>query len=276
MLEVANVQYRVKERTLLQGITVNIKPSAVTAIMGPNGAGKSTLLKIMSGELKAFAGEVRWFGQKINAHSNQDLAKVRAVLRQQYALTMPFTVYDIILMGRYPHFRHKPTLQCTRVIEEVSEYVGVTQYMDRNYLTLSGGEQQRVQLARVLAQVWDTQDANRLILLDEPVSALDIKYQHHLLDLVQDLTRRNFTIVVVLHDLNLAMQYADDVLLMKKGAIVESGNCHTVLDEQNIWNTFQVAVSLIHHKEAAYPFIATRMQRSHQESFHNHTRFIKN
>lgn len=251
MLQLSNISYQVQGRTLLNNINVAIRPGAVTALMGSNGAGKSTLLKIISGELKTKTGSVVWNGKELALWDIKELAKTRSVLRQQYNMQMPFSVHDIIAMGRYPHYQNKLTSQCKEVIRKVSEYVGVDHFLNRNYLTLSGGEQQRVQLARVLAQVWDTPSDQRLILLDEPVSALDIHYQHQLLALVKALTTANFTVIAVLHDLNLAMQYADDVMLLKKGNTVSFATKEVSLNEVNILETFGVQASL--HQAANYP-----------------------
>lgn len=251
MLTLRNISYKVPSRYLLEDVSASIRPGAFTALMGSNGAGKSTLLKTISGELRPTGGQVIWNGKDLAAWDLKELAKTRAVLRQQYMMQMPFTVFEIIAMGRYPHFRNRLGQQCKSVIAKVAEYTGVDRFMERNYLTLSGGEQQRVQLARVLAQVWDTPAEQRLILLDEPVSALDIHYQHQLLALVKALTQAQFTVVAVLHDLNLAMQYADDVLLLKGGKVVEFASKEKALDEHFIFETFGVQASL--HRAQDYP-----------------------
>src|SRR5690606_7041285 len=155
--------------------------------------------------------------------------------------SLPFSVYEIIEMGRYPYFKAKATIRCKEVINEVAQYIGVQELLERNYLSLSGGEQQRVQLARVLVQVWDAPEGQKLILLDEPVSALDIYYQHHLLALAQQLAKQqSFTIIAVIHDLNLALQYSDDVLLLKKGKQIAFGNCIDVLNKEYILDTFNI------------------------------------
>ena len=251
MLQVDHISYQAQGKTLLNDVSVAVRSGTFTAFMGANGAGKSTLLKIIGGETKASKGTITWDGKKLEDWNIKELAKVRSVLRQQYNVQMPFTVEDIIAMGRYPHFRHKMTAQCKTVLKEVAEYVGVAQFMKRNYLTLSGGEQQRVQLARVLAQVWDTPTEQRLVLLDEPVSALDIQYQHQVLALVKGLTTSGFTVVAVLHDLNLAMQYSDDILMLKKGNKVTFGPKEEALNEAHIYETFGVEAAL--HQAQGYP-----------------------
>ncbi len=251
MLQVNNISYQVQGRDLLQQVNAMIRPGAFTALMGSNGAGKSTLLKIISGELKPSAGTVTWQGKALKDWDQKELAKTRAVLRQQYAMQLPFSVFDIISMGRYPHFRNKLSSQCREVIAKVATYTGVEHLMKRDYLTLSGGEQQRVQLARVLAQVWDTPSDHKLVLLDEPVSALDIHYQHQLLSLVKGLSHANFTVVAVLHDLNLAMQYADDVLLLKQGKTIRFAAKEEALSAEPIYETFGVKAAL--HQAEDYP-----------------------
>jgi len=255
MLHIRDISYQVQDRLLLQQVNAAIRPGALTALMGSNGAGKSTLLRIISGELKPTGGSISWNGRALAHWNIKELAKTRAVLRQHYNVQMPFSAFDIVAMGRYPHFRHKLTDQCRMVIGKVAAYTGIEQLLDRNYLTLSGGEQQRVQLARVLAQVWDTPSDHKLILLDEPVSALDIHYQHQLLALAKGLTSASFTVVAVLHDLNLAMQYADDVLLLKKGRTIGFAAKEEALNADRIYRTFGVQAALHQPDNYPHPFI---------------------
>ncbi len=246
MISIENINFTTtKGAVLLEQVNCTIQPGKITSIMGANGAGKSTLLKIISNEIKATKGNIIWDGIAMQQIKMDILAKKRSVLRQQYHLTLPFTAYQIIEMGRYPYFQSRVTERCVQVINEVAEYVGVTQLLERNYLTLSGGEQQRVHLARVLAQVWDAPKGQKLIILDEPVSALDIYYQHHLLALVQKLAKEDdYTIIAVIHDLNLALQYSDDTLLLKKGKQIAFGNTHAVLSQVNIFETFNIHANI--------------------------------
>ncbi|WP_118949715.1 heme ABC transporter ATP-binding protein [Taibaiella helva] len=255
MLQVNHISYQVQGRPLLTEVSAAIRPGALTALMGSNGAGKSTLLKLISGALQPSAGHITWQGKAMKDWDQRALARTRAVLRQQYSVQLPFSVFDIIAMGRYPHFRSKLTEQCRNVIAKVAAYTGTEQLLNRNYLTLSGGEQQRVQLARVLAQVWDTPSDQKLVLLDEPVSALDIQYQHQLLALVKGLTQAQFTVIAVLHDLNLAMQYADDVLLLKAGRTVRFAAKEEALDAPHIYETFGVKAALHQAEDYPHPFI---------------------
>lgn len=266
MLKISNIGFKVKEQSLLQDINVVVRTGTLTAVMGANGAGKSTLLKILSGDIKPSAGMVMWNGLKLSDYPVTELSRKRSVLRQQYNILLPFTAREIIEMGRYPHFNGKLTPHCKNVVEEVAAYVGVTGMMERNYLTLSGGEQQRVQLARVLVQVWDAPKGEKLIMLDEPVSALDIHYQHQLMALVKALTENSFTVIAVLHDLNLAMQYADDVLLLKKGETVAFGDKYSVMNEAAIRTTFDVTATLHYPVAYSYPFITVNGQINNKQT----------
>lgn len=260
MLQITEIGYKASERMLLQEVSFEVPTGALTAVMGANGAGKSTLLKILSGDLKAAHGTVTWNGKQLQEYKLDDISKRRSVLRQQYHIQLPFTVSDIVEMGRFPHGKGKLDAQSRLIIAEVAEYVGISGMMERNYLTLSGGEQQRAQLARVLVQVWDAPQGEKLIMLDEPVSALDIHYQHQLLALVEALTERGFTVLAVLHDLNLAMQYAHRVLLLKQGKTIAYGPTLEVMTKANIKETFNVEVGLHHHSDADYPFVTVKHQ----------------
>src|SRR5690606_11166902 len=140
-------------------------------------------------------------------YSPLELAKKRAMLAQQNNMSIAFKVREIVQMGRYPHYRSVPSQHDHEIVDEVKEACGITPMADRSYLSLSGGEQQRVQLARVLVQIWDNPDS--LLLLDEPVSALDLQFQQQVLALAKALSRKGFMVVVVLHDINLAALYSD-------------------------------------------------------------------
>lgn len=211
MIEAKNIHYK----TILQDISLNIKSGEMTVIVGPNGAGKSTLLKILAGTLKATSGEVSLYNQKIETFNVHELSKVRAMLSQHYRLSADFLVKDIVLMGRYPHFKDNPSKEDFEVVAETLELTGTSHLAERSILSLSGGEQQRVQLARVLAQLWHQKEA--ILLLDEPISSLDIRYQFEILEIAKQKSQEGFTVVAVLHDLNLALRFADQLILLKKG-----------------------------------------------------------
>ena len=155
MLKVENLTYRVKNRNLLHDVSFEAHPGQVLAIAGANGAGKSTLLKVCAGELSPSAGRA-WLHEKpLHSYPAGQLSRLRAVLPQQNAVSLPFLVSELVMMGRYPHFDLHPSSQDYAIVEKALRKVGMWGFAGRVFTSLSGGEQQRIQLARVLAQVWD-------------------------------------------------------------------------------------------------------------------------
>lgn len=248
-------------KVILDDIFCAFRASKLTAILGANGAGKSTLFKCINGEAKYQKGTIYWDNQPIQQFKNEQLSKQKAILRQHYQVSLPFTAREIIEMGRYAYFKSILTPRCQEVIALISELVGVTHLWDNSYLSLSGGEQQRVQLARVLTQIWDAPTSDRLLLLDEPVSALDIQYQHQLMQIMVQLTQQHgFTVVAIVHDLNLTVQYADDVMLMKQGQVHAMGTVNEVLTQEHIRQVFNVDVH-IHGTQALDAYIQVQPQK---------------
>lgn len=210
----------------------------MVAILGANGAGKSTLMKILCREKQPTAGRVLFDGKDLRDYSAKEMAAKRATLYQQNAVTMAFTVQEVVMMGRYGHYSSNPAERDLRAMQETMEVCGINYLADRSMLTLSGGEQQRVHLARVLAQVWDNKEA--LLLLDEPVSGMDLQYQHQTLAIAAALASKGFMIISVLHDINLAAQYADRILMLKGGRKWWDGSPMEVLTSQHIYTAFAV------------------------------------
>jgi len=196
-------------------------PDRVNVILGPNGAGKSTLMKIAAGRLKPTSGRVLLDERDIFAIDAGELALRRAFLSQHVEIDFAITVEEVVLMGRYPHFARAPGREDRRIVDAALELVGMSARRRQIYPTLSGGEQQRVQLARVLAQVWDDSDtpAPRTFFLDEPIASLDIHHQLQILDLIRTLPARRCTIIVTLHDLNLALDYGDRFVFLRDGEV---------------------------------------------------------
>ena len=178
MLRTENISYSIGKKSILDGISAEFHPGEFNMILGPNGSGKSTFLKIFSGEIHRNHGNVFYAGKQIRAIKNDELAKYRAVMSQQPELSFPLTVDEVVMMGRYPHFNFNPSKKDESICGEVMQRMNLQSFSDRNYLTLSGGEKQRVQFARVLAQVWEQpRNGLRYLFLDEPLASLDIKYQ---------------------------------------------------------------------------------------------------
>ena len=264
MLEVRNLSYQIRGRKLLNEVSFCAKPGELLAVVGANGAGKSTLLKLCTGELKSTTGAISLHGRGIETYSEKELASFRAVLPQQNSVIFPFLVSELVLMGRYPHFDFHPSEHDYLVAGLALKKVGMWEFASRVFTTLSGGEQQRVQLARVLAQIWDTSAG--LLFLDEPTTGLDLLHQHQLLEIAREFTQKGFCVVAILHDLNLAAQYADQIVMLRSGRIEAIGSPHEVITVGNIQRVFNLAVWLVNHPELACPMI---VPQQHQFSEHN-------
>lgn len=244
MIEAANICYRVGATVILDDVGLSIAPGTVTAILGPNGAGKSTLLKCLTGALRPDTGRIVLDGTPLGDYSLAALSRKRAVLSQASFVNFPFSVLEIVMMGRSPYVGSQVTGSDASVVREVLENVDAGQLQQRIFPTLSGGEQQRVHLARVLAQVWDRQNA--YLFLDEPTTALDLKHQHQILRLTRQIAQeRNMAVCLILHDLNLAMQYADRGVLMQDGRVVASDAVREVLTPRNIATVFEVPAQVV-------------------------------
>ena len=226
MVEVTGVHYRVGDAHILRGIDARFRPGKFNVILGPNGAGKSTLLKIATGLLAPSEGAVEYDGQAVATIGAETLARRRAVLSQHVELVFPMSVQDVVLMGRYPHYGRVPTARDREIVERALAIVEMTDKRRQSYTTLSGGEQQKVQLARVLAQIWnyDGPDGDKYLFLDEPTSNLDVHYQLHLLDVARELLRYRCTVIAILHDLNVAFHYGDAFFILEQGLVAQEAD----------------------------------------------------
>lgn len=241
MIKISNLGYHIRDKWLVKGLDYEFESGKIHMLCGPNGAGKSTLLKLLALEKKPHTGSIQYEGQAVDYNDRLKYAKQRAVLSQHTDIGFPMMVSEIIMMGRYPHFQSNPTKNDHKVCEEVIETLGLQAFRNRNYLTLSGGEQQRVQFARVLTQLWDIPaDSPRLLLLDEPISSLDLRHQFDFLHELKQFMDNRTTVIAILHDLNLALNYGDEALLLNKGQLFTGGKPSAVLNPENIRTVFQV------------------------------------
>jgi iron complex transport system ATP-binding protein len=238
MLVADSLTFKVGKRALVKDISFSLRQGELLVILGANGAGKSTLFRLLSGDRPPSSGSVKLHEKELGSYPSSALALKRAVLNQQNVVNMAFTVEEIVMMGRYPHYRNNPSLGDNEICAEVMELTGITSFAERSYLSLSGGEQQRVQLARVLAQIWDV--PNALLLMDEPVASLDLQYQQQTLAIAKMLTKRGFMVVSILHDINLAAQYADRIIMLKNGRKWYDGTVAEVLNTKNIYEVFEI------------------------------------
>lgn len=253
MISVNNVSYMAGKKALLRDINLEVKQGELLAIIGANGAGKSTLMKLLSGDQKAHGGEIVFDDFNINRIPSARLAKKRAVLSQHNTISVSFTTEDIVLMGRYPHFEMKPGPADMQIVKQVMADTGVQHLMGRDYSTLSGGEQQRVQLARVIAQIYDVPGA--YLFLDEPTNGLDLLYQQQILITARQLANKGYGVVAILHDINFASRYADRVLILKEGRKLALGTPDEVINTENIQQAFGVQVILFNANGLKCPLV---------------------
>ena len=221
------------DKVILDDVTLAFYPGAKIGVVGPNGMGKSTLLKCIYRVLKPAAGAVYLDGRELERYTCKESARRLAVVAQHNYYNFDFSVQDVVLMGRAPHKRalDRDSAEDYRIVREALETVGMADFAARSFSTLSGGEQQRVILARALAQ------QTPCLILDEPTNHLDINYQLQLMDLVRGLDR---TVIAAVHDLNIAAMYCDRLYAVKDGRIVGQGAPEKLLTPDFIREVYEV------------------------------------
>ena len=218
MLVARGVTVAIKGKTLLRDVDLSLSPGQVLAVVGPNGAGKSTLLKAMTGERKTTGGEIELDGRSLWHWPAAALASRRAVLAQSTEVVFPFLVSEIVTLGMRGSLT---AAEQQRLVQRALAAVDMSTMADRVYFTLSGGEKQRVQLGRVLAQVWSR--GCTYLMLDEPTSSLDLSHQLLILRLAREHALNGGGVLMILHDLNLASMAADEIVALKDGSRIASG-----------------------------------------------------
>jgi iron complex transport system ATP-binding protein len=252
LLKVDNVSFRYGEQWVLRGIDFTVEKGDFLGIIGPNGSGKTTLLRVIDGILAPQEGAVRLEGTEIGKLRREALARSVAVVPQYSALAFPFSVEEVVLMGRAPHlgrwrFEGDEDNRIARKAMEMTDTLGLAA---RDMESLSGGERQRVLIARALAQ------EPRLMLLDEPTAFLDIRHQVDFFDRIRLLNRdRGLTVIAVTHDINLAAHYCDRIILLKDGRIGAAGPVDTVITEENIRKAYETRVMVDRHPGTGSPRI---------------------
>jgi len=252
MLEVQNIAFSYDGVRVIDGVSFRVEDGEFVGVIGPNGSGKTTLLKLLSKVLGADSGNIKIKGKEISRISNKELARIIAVVPQESHVLFPFTVREIVLMGRYPHlgalaFEHREDF---RIAEEMMRTTDVAQFADRLITEVSGGEKQRVIIARALAQ------EPAAMLLDEPTAFLDIKHQIDVHELLKALNeKRRMTILCVSHDLNLAARYCKRLILLDRGRVAADGTPREVLTPENISRVFGVNVLVQQHPHTGSPIV---------------------
>lgn len=225
------------EKPILHGISQNIDRGSIYGILGPNGSGKTTLLDLIAGHKKPATGTVLYDGRPVHRIAKSRLARHIALVSQNFYINFPYTVMDVVMMGRYPYMaRFSPPSQTDyQIVEETMRITGVTKYRDHPVTRLSGGERQRTVFARALAQDTD------VLLLDEATSNLDINHTLTLLDVLRRRVQKNgLTVIAVFQDINLAAIYCDCMLFIKDGQILAAGPTHDMMDATLLASVFDV------------------------------------
>ena len=232
---------------IVSDITLGFASGRFNVILGPNGAGKSTLIRLAAGRLKPETGTLSYWGAPLASFDADALARRRAVLSQQIEMIFPLSVEDVVMMGRYPHYRSAPTPRDREIVAHALALVEMTERRRQPYPTLSGGERQKTQLARVLAQVWQEEHATEetVLFLDEPTTSLDLHFQLQLLAAAKSFLRRGATIVASLHDLNLAFEFGDRFFILDGGRLVHEAETSDAVPLDLIERVYRVKTERI-------------------------------
>lgn len=240
-VKVENLYFFYGDTNILENINLSFQAGSFVSIIGPNGSGKSTFLKNLSRYLEPQKGIVLLEDRDINQLSKKEISRNVSVVPQNILLEFDFKVKDIVMMGRHPYVNRwkGETEEDRKIVEKAMKYTNILKFSDRFYNELSGGEKQRVILAQALAQ------QPKVLLLDEPISHLDLQYQVEILDLVKRLTvKEGMTVISVLHDLNMASGYSDKIIMLKEGKVYCQGKPEEVLTVENIAHVFNTNVSV--------------------------------
>lgn len=233
MLSVSHLNVSLARKQIIKDISFEVPSGTFCSIVGPNGSGKTTTLRALTGEI-AYRGTVQINHLDVAKTHPAEMATLRGVLPQSSQLAFPFTVYEVVNLGHVSSILPLPDRE--EIIAQALDKVGLANFGHRYFQELSGGEQQRVQLARVLVQVWEPiwQGMPRVLFLDEPISSLDIRHQIQIMKIARRYCDEGGIVVAVLHDLNLTAAYSDQIVLLKKGAIHSTGQPQKVLTKNNL------------------------------------------
>jgi iron complex transport system ATP-binding protein len=258
-----NISFGYDSQDVLKDISLQFPKGEFTSIVGPNGSGKSTLLKAISSVLKPRESSVFLDGSDLASISKKEIARIMSVVPQNTALEFDYKVVDVVLMGRYPYIKRfkGETVLDKEIAKENMEYTNTWYLKDRSFNELSGGERQRVILAQALTQ------QPKILLLDEPISHLDLQHQIEILNLIKKLSMdQSLTVIAVLHDLNMAANYSDNIVMMKDGQVRYEGAPTEALTAEHIKYIFnidvQVEVSPLTNKPYIYSMAAPKIKKN--------------
>ncbi|WP_375607733.1 MULTISPECIES: heme ABC transporter ATP-binding protein [unclassified Bartonella] len=265
MIEATNICVQRGKKQILNHINLQAKSGAFTIIIGPNGSGKSTFVKALSGEIP-YSGKITLNGYDVRQTKTYEMAKMRAVLPQSTTLVFPFLVHEVVRLGLSVNQLTIAKTELQNLIQKALDRVDLSDYGNLYYHQLSGGEQARVQLARVLCQIWKPiyNGIPRWMILDEPIASLDIQHQIIVMDIAKQFTHSGGGVLAVLHDLNLAAHYADSMILLKEGEIYCEGNATNVLTTQNLRDVYHCSLNVSELPKEDIPFILPQTASSYE------------
>jgi len=256
MLNVENLTFAIRHKPILKRLNLSVNTGEHVVILGANGAGKTTLLKVLSGEQSHYEGHLSMNGKSLSTLSPKRLARMRAVMPQETQLNFPFRAREVVEMGSAPHpHRQEEAL----IVRQCLDLFDVAHLQEQLYPSLSGGEKQRVQLARVFCQLWPRAglEPPRFLFLDECSSALDPAHQFQVFEVVQAIRKQNVGVVSIVHDLNLAARFADRILLMNKGELIAEGTPEEVLNPHNLERAYGIDTQVLQHPVHAHPLVVS-------------------
>ncbi|PIE42381.1 MAG: hemin ABC transporter [Gammaproteobacteria bacterium] len=248
-----HLSYAVGHKYLLTDIDLTVPQGTFAAIIGPNGAGKTTLLNLLDGDNKPTAGKVFFGGEVLSSIDRLQLAQQRAVLPQLGQVPFAVIARDIIALGREPYRYDARQNHNRRIIEHCMEQMDIVDLANNHYSTLSGGEQHRVQIARTLAQIYSEPDADlsgKILFLDEPTNHLDIRHQYSLMQLLKQLQKAGLTIIAVMHDLSLTLQFAEQIILLNKGKKFGDYSPQSLVKSDALSKVYQMAMTIRRDKDS--------------------------
>lgn len=256
-IEARGLTFRIGGATLLEAANLRLEPGRLVIVVGPNGAGKSTLLSLLAGATRARAGEILYCGERLETLPARRLAGLRAVMTQNARLAFPFTAYEVTRLGLDVVGRDMPREQTHSIVARSLAAADALHLCERDYGTLSGGEQQRVQFARALCQLFAGRrvEQRQALLLDEPLASLDLRHQLSVMDAARDIADSGAAVFVVLHDLNIAAAYADELVVMSQGRIVANGRPADVLSDMLVASVFGIDLQMSAVPPSSLPFL---------------------
>lgn len=248
-IEVTSLRFSYHEKNLFSGMDWTVAPGDFWGVLGANGSGKTTLMKLLAGLVKIQEGSIHVFGKAIQNYAPKKLAQHLAFLAQENEMSFPYPVYEMVMMGRSPYlgFLQIPNQQDYEKVKAVMEETDTWNLRDQDIRSLSGGEKERVLLARCLAQ------ETNLFILDEPTTYMDVKHQFATYELLRKLHRdKKMTVIAVLHDLNLAYQVCDHVLLLNQNGKLSLGKTQDVMTEENLSSAYSVEIEMTKYQNHAF------------------------